>query len=366
LGGERVPVGINHGDTANLVATSIAAAISAGADLPVTASVSDNVVTVTARHKGEVFNGYDLRASYYNEQLPAGLSLSFASLSGGSGNPDIQDTLDMLGDTWFNWGINPYTDTANLVTLEAELLDRWGPMRQIGCRMFSAIAGSHGTATTFGSSRNSHLISCLGLGASPTPAFIAAAINGAVAAGSLSIDPARPLQELRLPGLLAPISSEQWIRQERNLALYDGISTYTVERDGTCRIDRQITMYQTNASGYGDASYLDITTPETLERIRFEQLAMRAQKFPRHKLADDGTNFGEGQAIVTPKVWRGELLALYKFMETTRGWVEDYKTYEKSLLVERPTYDRNRLNWRDNPNLVNGAIVLAGQNQFIV
>ncbi len=365
VGGERVPVGIAATDDANAVASAINTAINSSLDLPVIATVSTNVVTIKTRHKGEAFNGFDLRSNYYHEFMPAGLALDFVSLSGGTGSPDISVALDAMGDDWFNWIINPYTDTANLVALETELDDRYGPMRQIGCRAFSAFAGTHGQTGSFGSARNNPHVSCLGIGDSPTPTYIAAAINASVAALSLSIDPARPLQTKILKGLMAPAKHKQWMRQERNLLLYDGISTYTVDVDGTCRIERQISMYQLNSGGLADASYLDICTPETLERIRFEQRVLQTQKYPRHKLANDGTNFGAGQAIVTPKIWRGELLALYKEMEE-KGWVEDYASYAANLIVERDISDRNRMNWRDTPNLVNQARVFAGKQQFIL
>ncbi len=365
IGGERVRVGITAGATAEAVATAINAAINAKADLPVTASVSAATVTVTARHKGEAFNGLDIRAGYYGEQMPAGLALTINALSSGSGNPSVTPAIDAMGDEWYNWIINPYTDTANLIALETELDSRWGPMRQIGCRAFTAIAGTHAATGTFGRTRNNPHVTCLGTGSSPTPAYIAATINAAVASLSLSIDPARPLQTLKLTGFLAPSQDKTWTRQERNLQLYDGISTFTVDRDGTTRIERQISMYQTNSAGLDDASYLDICTPETLERIRFEQRQMITQKYPRHKLAGDGTNYGPGQAIITPKIIRGELLALYQEMEL-KGWVEDYSVYDKQLIVERDVSDRNRLNWRDTPNLVNQARVFAGKQQFIV
>lgn len=365
IGGERVKVGIAAGDDANTVAASINAAINANLDLPVTASVSTNTVTVTARHKGEAFNGLDIRTSYYNEAMPAGLTLTIGTMANGTSNPDIAPAIDALGDEWFNWIACPYTDTANLVALVSELLNRWGPMRQIGCRAFTAYAGTHGQTGTFGSGRNDEHVTCMGTGASPTPAYIVSALNCAVAALPLSIDPARPLQTIKLKGMKAPARHQIWNRQERNLLLYDGISTYTVDRDGTCRIERQITTYQTNASGLPDASYLDICTPETLERIRFEQRQMISQKYPRHKLADDGTNYGAGQPIVTPKIIKGELLALYRKLEE-KGWVEDYEAYEKNLIVERDVDDRNRLNWRDTPNLVNQARVFAGKQQFIL
>lgn len=366
VGGESVSVGIAADDAVGDVATNIAAAINAAGRLPVTASASAAAVTVTARHKGEVFNGLQLHTSYYNEPLPAGLAFTFANLSGGAGSPDLTTAIDAMGDTWFNWIGNPYTDTANLSALKTELDNRWGPTVQQGARAFSAVAGSLATAGTFGSAHNSPHLSVLATNDSPTPVYEVAAINAAVASANLSIDPARPLQTLALPGMLAPASAAAtWKREERNILLYDGIATYSVSADGTCRIERQITTYQTNASNLPDASYLDINTPETLERLRYEQRVRIAQKYPRHKLADDGTQYGAGQAIVTPSLIKAELLALYREFEL-RGLVEDFDTYKASLIVERDSSDRNRINWRDTPNLVNQARVFAGKTQFIL
>ncbi|KJZ09427.1 hypothetical protein TW85_22020 [Marinomonas sp. S3726] len=365
IGNNLVRAGVSAGDDKNTIAASIAASINANTSLPFVAELEGAIVRVKSRHKGEVFNGLKLQANYYDEKLPDGVTLTFADFVGGSGNPDMSPALDAMGDEWFNWLVCPYTDTFNLVQLETELGERFGPMAQIGCRAFIAFSGTHGQSGTFGSARNNPHISCMGTGASPTPPYLLSAINAATAAKSLSIDPARPLQTLVLKGMLAPSRHERWGQTERNLLLYDGISTFTVGDDGTCRIERQITMYQTNASGLSDASYLDICTPETLERIRYEQRLMMAQKYPRHKLASDGTQYGAGQAIVTPKIIRGQLLSLYREMEK-KGWVEDYESYEANLIVERDVDDKNRLNWRDTPNLVNQLRITAGKQQFII
>ena len=161
-----------------------------------------------------------------------------------------------------------------------------------------------------------------------------------------------------------PIEERQQPASTKNT--YNILSaTFTVSADGTCRIDRQITTYQVNASDLPDASYLDITTPETLERMRRDERAMIAQKYPRHKLADDGTVFGAGQTIITPVLLKADLLAQYRVFEA-KGWVEDFEGYKETLIVERDIDDRNRLNWLGNPNLVNQARVFAGKTQFIL
>jgi len=182
---------------------------------------------------------------------------------------------------------------------------------------------------------------------------------------ALADDPARPLQTLELDGIMAPAKEARWTKEERNLLLYDGLSTYTVDSDGTVRIERAVTTYQTNSYGLEDTSYLDVTTPATLSYIRYVTRVRITNKFPRHKLADDGTAFGAGQAIVTPSIVRSELLALFRQLEE-QGLVEDYEQFVEGLIVERNADDPNRLDVLAPPNLVNQLIIFAEQVQYIL
>jgi phage tail sheath gpL-like len=205
----------------------------------------------------------------------------------------------------------------------------------------------------------------MGCGIAPTAPHVLASVYAAVAAASLSIDPARPLQTLPLPGVLAPALAARWTMEERNLLLFDGISTAMIGPDGTVMIERAITTYQVNAFGVSDPSYLDVNTPATLSYIRYATRARITQKFPRHKLADDGTRFSPGQAIVTPKTIKAELMALFRELELA-GLVEDFSQYKADLIVERNANDRNRLDVLSSPNLINQFRVFAEQIQFIV
>src|SRR3546814_3024831 len=94
-------------------------------------------------------------------------------------------------------------------------------------------------------------------------------------------------------------------------------------------LERPITTYQTNAYGFDDTAFLDVNTLLTLAALRYSQRARIAQKFPRHKLASDGTKAGAGQAIVTPSVIRAELVALAREWEDA-GWVENMDGDRKS------------------------------------
>lgn len=366
VAGHQVPVGVANGDTAATVANNLIAAINIRSNLPVTASAgAAGVVNLTAKNKGEVGNGIDLRFNYYGHDLPAGITPTITAMSGGAGDPDIAPVFSVIGDEWYNWIASPWSSDANFNALRDELESRWGPMRQIGSRAFMAFPGTLSNASTYGNSKNSELISTMAINSSPTPSYIWAAINAATAAASLGIDPARPLQRLKLKGVLPPAIPDRWSREERNILLYDGMSTFTVNDAGEVFIERQVTMYQKNDAGLSDASYLDINTLETLERVRFEQRAHILQRYPRHKVASDGTNYGAGQAVVTPSIIRAELLALYRNFEE-KGWCEGFEEYAETLVVERDSENPNRINWLDHPNLVNQLRIVAGKAQFIL
>lgn len=366
VAGARVRIAVAVSATPANLATALAAAINADTTLPVTAAAEAGVVTLTARNKGELGNTIDLRLNYHQgEKTPAGLTVAIVAMANGAANPDIAATIAAMGDEWYQGIVMPYTDAANLTLLETELADRWSGTRQIDGLAFTAYRGNHGATQSLGDGRNSPHVSCLGTNIAPQPPYLWAAAYAAQAAASLSIDPARPLQTLVLPGIMPPAETVRWTREERNLLLYDGIATHFVDSGGLVRIEREITMYQENAFGVADPSYLDVTTPATLSYLRYSIRARITQKYPRHKLADDGTNFGPGQAIVTPSTIKAELVALAREWERA-GLVENLDQYKSELIVERNANDRNRLDVLAPPDLVNQLRVFAAQVQFIL
>ena len=60
IAGRRVSVGVISGNTAAIIATAAAAAITAALDMPVTAAAVTGTVTLTSRHKGEAGNSITL------------------------------------------------------------------------------------------------------------------------------------------------------------------------------------------------------------------------------------------------------------------------------------------------------------------
>lgn len=366
MNGYKFSVGVASGDTATVVATAVAAAINARLDSPMTAVSAVGVVTCTARHKGVFTQDIDIRTNYYSdEKLPAGLAVVVANATAGTGNPDIATALAAIALEAYYTIVTPWNDTTNIVKLETELASRWGGMDMRAGHVFTGFLGNFAAQTGYGAARNSPHVTVVGVKSAPTPAYIYAAVLAAVCEFSGAIDPARPFQTLALPGVLPPALADRFTRQERDLLLRDGISTYTVDQGGNVLIERVITTYQTNAFGVDDVSYLDLETKWTVDFMRFAFRARIALRFPRHKLADDGTSFAPGQPIVTPNVIRGELLDVARQLELA-GVLEGFSQFKNDLVVVRSTVDTGRVNCILPPNVVNQFRVFAASVQFIL
>ncbi|ELP1829989.1 phage tail sheath subtilisin-like domain-containing protein, partial [Shigella flexneri] len=175
-------------------------------------------------------------------------------------------------------------------------------------------------------------------------------------------DPARPTQTGELVGMLPAPKGKRFIMTEQQTLLSHGVATAYVE-GGTLQIQRSVTTYKKNAYGVADNSYLDSETLHTSAYVLRKLKSVITSKYGRHKLANDGTRFGPGQAIVTPAVIKGELLATYRQMERA-GIVENYDLFKQYLIVERDADNPNRLNTLFPPDYVNQLRVFAVVNQF--
>jgi phage tail sheath gpL-like len=373
IAGHRIETAVASGDAAATVAANIDTAIQAYSDylrLPFTSAEAAGIVTLTAVHKGLYGSSLDVRDSLgYKEFVPAGLSVAIAAGTAGVGTEDYAAAITAMGDVWYNTIAIATTDSTSLTALETEMATRFGPMVQQDGHVFTAALGTQGTLSTLGNTRNSpHLtiVSAGGVaGNSPTPLYNVAAIAAAVDAAATEVDPARPRQTLPMTGMLPQQPEDRFTRSERNTLLTDGIATTYVDDGGVVRVERLITTYQTNALSVPDPSYLDLTSLRTLARLRFDVRARFALRYPRHKLADDGTLFDPGQAIITPKTAKAEFVALAKLWAGA-GLVENVEQFIEDLIVERDTTDVNRLNARINPDLIGGLRVVAAQIQFLL
>lgn len=360
-------------DTVDQIATIIEARINDDTTLPVVAAATAGVVTVTAKTRGVNGNEITMQVNYFGkvggEVTPTGFTYELdAMLTGGAGVPDFDDAIAALGEHEFEYVCLPYNDSNTLLDWEQEFgfedTGRWGWMRQLYGHIFSAKRASYSDLIIYGETRNSGVTSIMGVEpAAASPTYEWAAAYTAKAARALTNDPARPLQTLGLNQIKPARAEDRWILPELNNLSGVGIATQKTGLDNVVRIMRETTTYQLNLYGYSDDAYELVTTMATLAAIIRNQRHVITTKFPRHKLANDGTRFGAGQKIVTPKIVKAELVAQYRIDEFN-GLVEDVQAFKEHLIVDRDPNNPNRLNVLWPPDLVNQLRVYAVLVQF--
>ncbi|MFC0384336.1 phage tail sheath subtilisin-like domain-containing protein [Muricoccus vinaceus] len=341
IAGQRVSVAVSSAQTTAQAAAAIGAAINALSDLPVTATVSTNTVTITARNKG--LGGNEITVTTTDDAPPAGMAVTVVQPTGGAGNPvtALTNALALLGDADFDYIAMPFTDTSSLDALRAHLVTRWSWSRMLYGGAFASVRGTLGTVTTMGTARNDPHVCIMGADSAPEPGWIWAADITAAAATSLRADPGRPLQTVALNVQPPPID-KRWGLGDRNALLFSGIATFTTDADGQVRIERLITTFQRNAFGQPDDSLLDVERNYQAADILRRMRSYVETTYPRMKLADDGTNFRPGARVVTPSMIRRALIAFYKSMEKD-GLVQNSAAFATALVVERATGNRCRV-----------------------
>ncbi|SDH06071.1 MULTISPECIES: phage tail sheath subtilisin-like domain-containing protein [unclassified Duganella] len=370
VAGVLVQMAVLPTQTVAQLATALVAAIAATPNLPVSAAAAAGVVTLTALNKGTVGNDIDVRLNYLgtrgSEATPTGLAVTIVPMANGTGVPALAAALANLGDTMFDFIVCPYTDAASLNAVGALLNDvngRWSWASQLYGHAFAAQRGTVGSLTTFGVGRNDQHVSVMGFNDSPTPSWQWAAAVAGAAASSVRVDPAMPLQTVRVAGVLAPPLASRFQLTDRNTLLFDGISTFTVADDGAVAIENLITTYQKNAAGAPDNSYLQIETLFTLALVLRSLKGVITSKYARVKLAANGTRFGPGANVVTPNMIRADLIAAYRTLEDA-GLVQNGDAFKDGLIVQKNTQNPNRVDILWPGTLINQLRIFALLAQF--
>jgi len=364
IGGRRVPVAVVKNDIADTIAAAITAAINADTNLPVTAAGSTSPVTITARHRGTLGNSLDIRTSYYvGEKVPLGVALTIGAMAGGATDPVLTGIWAILGDAQFDAITWPYVDPTSLAGLDTELASRFTAVRAIESIGVGFKSESHANLASFGAALNSKHLTIEGAKGVPTaPWEVAAAYTGRIAKQS-KVDTNLPFVTVPLIGVLAPKESDRFTRSERDILLGKGISTFTVDRSGKVILERAISTYQTTSSGAPDPAWFDLTTILTVSYLRYDFRTMWLQQWAQTKIADDGTRFGAGQKVLTPKSIKGICLTRFRQWED-EGKVEDFEQFKAGLVVERDISDPTRVNILMPVNIVNGLNVVAVSLEF--
>lgn len=362
IGGVYVPVRVTSGQTPTQIGDAIEAAINANTRLPVTAENTTGTVAITARWEGPSGNAIAIEKNRGDDDLataPGGTTFTITAMANGAVAPSLTTPLANLpADVTYDYVAMGFEDDTSMDAIEAEALSRWGYDDQRSMFIAAGFRGNYSAASTYLSARNSYLASVVCAGLSPTPPWIWSSVHAALMATTAD-DPARPLNTLSYVGCVAPLVSQRFAKDELELLLHEGGSTYTVDAGGTPTVQRAITTYTVNSTNTADPTWLDVTTPRTLAYLRWAWNTRLALKYPRHKLGNDGSRPRPGQPIVTPSTIRGELIAFGDEMYNAGLIEQTGAEFVANCIVERNTSDTNRIDTFQAPDLVNGMHVFA-------
>lgn len=374
VNGTKVQVPVNVTDTNATVAAALSAEINKGWYLngqpmtfPVIATVSTNVVTLTARNGGAPSASFDVSKDLVGDEGALASFITIASGTAGSGAISFSAGLANLGDQEFDWIGIPDSDVTTLNTLQTflnEVSGRWSPLQQVYGMAITAKLDTVSNLTTFGAARNNPNEIIMGVPASASGiARWVGALCGAIGSRknlgaelSSAIEISRPMQTIPLIGIQGSKNSgDAPDTVERNAAYNDGISGYYISKDGTVRLDRVITTYQTNAFAQNDITWLDIETRAQAVYIARYIRQRITQLYPRCALANDNPSGLQG--LVTPKELKAAVIHAYIELENA-GIVENSALFAQSLIVERSS-DPNRIDAYLPVDVVNQLRVFA-------
>jgi phage tail sheath gpL-like len=348
VGDQSVLIAVTAADTASVIAAALKAQFDKQPDLPVLASVAAGVVTLTAKHKGTLGNTLKISSTV----TASGVTSVATVPSGGATDPTLATALAVVFASGHHIVVVPWNDTANLTALRTHLDNVSGPLEQRGAIGVYGYVGTLASATTLAATVNSGRVTCgLVPGAYEAVYEVAAAYAATIASEE---DPARPLNNLSLTGIVANPLANRLSRTEQENALYNGVTPTEVGPGDKVQIVRAVTTYTLDPQGVPDISLLDLTTIRTLDYVRKAIRERISLRFPREKLSER-----------TAAKVRSEILdVLYKLEELEI--VEMVASNAAGVIVERDLQDPNRLDAKIPCDVVNGLHVFAGRIDLLL
>ncbi len=348
VAGEAYEVSVAKGETASAVINRLVALINSSRYCPVVASLEgEDTLKLTAKVKGEIGNETTLSV----KNTSVGLSLEVTAFAGGQRNAQIAPALASVAGTHYNIIISPFSDDENATALREHLETLANPIEDKPAIGVMAWRGSYATGTTFTSKLNSERITVAWYkGAIESNAMIAAGY-GAVITGEE--DPAMPLNTLEVKGLTLVDDSQKPLFTEVNQALFNGLSPLEVVVNRV-QITRAITTYTKSVTNTDDPSYLDLTTPRTLDYVRKAIQTRQRLRFPRAK-----------NSPRMPAKVRSEVLdVLYRLEE--QEVIENVDGWKDRLIVIKNALDPTYLDLEIPADVVNGLHIIRNKITLIL
>lgn len=377
IAGRKLDINIRAGDTAEAIAKRFQDKINKSR-FPVRATGAtglpgSDTITITAKWAGLTGNQIDLTFVGPHGRETANdpgvrmvrWYLELTQPSGGEGEPEAPTTFAAIGDRPFDIFCMAIPGPgAGLGALDAaqDFMDnaagRWSPTQQLYGHMVCTREDSFANLFAMAETRNDPHMTVLGVQNSIMPPWEWSAALAGVMITHWAAPPelSRPLQTLELRGMYVGADDDSsFDAVERQLLLEQGISTFHVDRDTTCRIDRIRTLRKLNLYGDPDPSWADAIT---MFQAQYLVRAMRAAitgAFPRAALTTEDSGI---PGFASPGMIKMVIIHEYKRLQRL-GLVENANYFSQYLIVERDDVDRNRVNVLMRPDMVNQLRVVA-------
>lgn len=371
IAGEDISIEIPPATTANALATALTGAINSyynrisHRSLPFTATAAANVVTLTARHKGAYAAGLDIFVPILDRVNAFKGLFTFAVSVAGAGTPSLVNILAAMNDDPFEIVVSAFGDATNLALLDSFLgtvSGRWSYAKQIYGHAFYPKTETSTNLVAFANARDTWHLTMIPMFSSggfavPDYQWVAAFVARVSAwlGGGANGDVSRNQTGLVVEDVLAPRDRLYWMDYPtRNAILQNGVSTWSVNRNGAVTIDKLVTHQQTT-SGAPDTTFRDVQRVFQLTYALKKFRADLAYEHSNKAIADD--NPGNLEAISTVRDIKATLYHSYSSM---RGVLENAAAALEAMVVTRDADNPNRVGARLPMDFINALDIFAG------
>lgn len=367
IAGQSLNVNVTAGDSVTDIHTAISDAITEKANLPVTAAGAETGATLTAKNAGSYGNSLAIESCFFQgESLPTGIIVTITAMSGGGADPSYEDAgiNGIIAGQWFNAIGLCSNDSANVSYMKDILDERWKATDQKTGVLFYTLNGSFASYSTAGAALNSQVELFFAMVKSPTPfSEQVAAVVGTVSPIALN-DPAVPLTNWVVKGIIAPKVADRLTLEENNELLKKGVALLVADDSGSVWLKRMVTTYKRNSAGASDTSYQQLEKVFTLSYLRWDWNNYLAGKYQHSKLADDGYDYGLGQTVMTPKLGLAEILGRFRDVWLPKGLVQNYDQFKAAVTVQRDSDDNTAMQWLVPADLMDQFLIGKTKFQF--
>lgn len=332
---------ISVGDSVADIVTAMTTAINAVLEMPIIAVDGTTVLTFTSKWKGTSAN--DIFTEVVGSTT-AGNVFTITQAVGGLVNPDVDDSLNQVGNVWETMFLNcmDLADTTTLDKFDVFGEGRWGALVRKPMIAFTGLTLTGVTAATAVSDvrktdrSNSQLVAP---GSNDLP-FVVAARQLARIVKVANNNPPQDYGSQDATGLTPGADGDQWTYIERDVAVKAGSSTIEV-KDGVVNISDVVTFF--HPTGDPIPAFRFVVDIVRLQNILFNlDLIFATQEWDGAPLIPDDQPTSSPTAK-KPKMAVAEVASMLDSLGLN-AIISDPKTAKASIVAEIDSGNPKRLN----------------------